>query len=166
MLTQTRRADQLLLSADVDFLPDLDLLRLDLGTPGFVEGLVTNEYSQTSVLSPQMSRTSSSGLGNDRFGLIIPEQSPSVVSGGGEAGQYYNEGESTSKGPARGLLGDTGMLLEDDLGLGIFGDEDEEGVVVQGGEDGLTRGGVTGHEQGHDVVMEVGSPRCALRNGC
>ncbi|KAK5132225.1 hypothetical protein LTR08_009285 [Meristemomyces frigidus] len=115
------RLDQLILQDDPNFLPDFDLMPIDLDNLNFDLSTNADVESQRSTLSPHHSQST---LGSQQMigGLQIPGVSSSLVGGpvGGFGGAFSVRGDSGAGGRV-----DDGGWLEDDLGLdvgeGLFG---------------------------------------------
>lgn len=112
----SRSADQLILQDDPNFLPELELLPLDLDNLDFT----TDQQSQRSgsFLSPHSSQLTTA-TPQDIGGLIIPGSASSFSGGpvGGGLSVRGDSGAGTRLGS--GLFQ---LLLEDDLGLNIDDD--------------------------------------------
>ncbi|KAK5128697.1 hypothetical protein LTR85_000030 [Meristemomyces frigidus] len=102
------RADQLLLQDDPNFLPDFDLMPIDLEQLNF-DLSTTAEHSQRSNLSPHSSQLT---VGS----LQIPGQSSSLMGGpvGGFGGGFSVRGDSGA-----GARFDNGGFLDEDLGITV-----------------------------------------------
>ncbi|KAK4550788.1 hypothetical protein LTR36_000368 [Oleoguttula mirabilis] len=102
------RSDQLLLQDDPNFLPDFDLMPIDLEQLNFDLSTAAEE-SQRSTLSPHSSQLT---VGS----LQIPGQSSSVIGGpvGGFGGGFSVRGDSGA-----GARFDNGGFLDDDLGITV-----------------------------------------------
>lgn len=120
---KTFSADQLVLQDDPNFLPELDLLQMDLDDPTMLTGLdsllspatVTPDNSQQNAFLPD--------LGGD---LIMPASASSFVGGPVGAGTVYSARGDSGAGTRIGsgfLQQDEAQgLLEDDLGMQIDAD--------------------------------------------
>ena len=118
------RTDQLMLQDDPNFLPDFDLMPIDLGRLDF--DMTTTDDSQRSTLSPHSSQLTGGGIGSqqDIGGLVIPPSASSLLGGPlGGGGDFSVRGDSL----ARTRLDARGGL-DDDLGLLI----DDDGNIFQG----------------------------------
>ncbi|EMC94579.1 hypothetical protein BAUCODRAFT_552473 [Baudoinia panamericana UAMH 10762] len=109
------RADQLILQDDPNFLPDFDLIPLDLEQLN-LDLSATGEESQQSLFSPYNSQVS---MGSERSmpQLDIPGRSSSWIGGAvtGSRGSFGMRGES-------GHVSAAGLMLEDDIGMDVLAD--------------------------------------------
>ena len=107
-----------MLQDDPNFLPDFDLMPLDLDRLDF--DMTTTEDSQRSTLSPHSSQLTGVGIGSQRDigGLIIPASASSLIGGPvGGVGGFSVRGDSGA-----GARAGVGGLFDDDLGLAIDDD--------------------------------------------
>lgn len=106
-----------MLQDDPNYLPDFDLMPLDLDRLDF--DMTTTEDSQRSTLSPHNSQQTEIGIGSqhDIGGLIIPQSASSLL--GGPVGGIG--GFSIRRDSGAGARVDIGGL-DDDLGLAIDDD--------------------------------------------
>jgi len=118
-------ADQLILQDDPNFLPELELLPLDLENLDFVAGGDQQSQRSGSFLTPHSSHLTTAPV-QEIGGLIIPGSASSFFGGpvGGGLSVRGDSGAGTRLGSGLFQQEPDG-LLEDDLGLNI----DEDGNV-------------------------------------
>jgi meiotic recombination protein REC8 len=117
-------ADQLILKDDPNFLPELDLLQMDLDEPTMLTGLDSLQSSAT--ITPDNSRRGGAFLPDLGGGLMIPALASSLVGGPVSAGMAYSargdSGVGTRIGSGFFQQDEPQGLLEDDLGMQIDAD--------------------------------------------
>lgn len=120
----TTSADQLVLEDDPNFLPELDLLHIDLGDSTMLTGL--NSLQSPATLTPNNSQRQDAFLADLAGGLMEPPSASSLVGGPVDAGYAY----SVCGDSGAGVRISSGVfkqdepqgLLEDDLGIQIDAD--------------------------------------------
>lgn len=107
-----------MLQVDPNFLPDFDLMPINLERMDF--DMTTTEDSQRSTLSPHSSQLTGVGIGSqqDIGGIMIPPSASSLI--GGPVGGFGSFGVRGDSGA--GTRVDGGGFLDDDIGLTIDGD--------------------------------------------
>ncbi|KAK5175133.1 R8 protein [Saxophila tyrrhenica] len=152
-----RVSDQLVLQDDPNFLPDFDLVPMDLEQ--FDLDLTAMEDSQRSTLSPHASQRTHAGidLQDDFGGLIIPGSVSSLV--GGPVGGLRGLGSLSVRDPSSAGRRDGARgFLDDDLGLEI----DQDGNLLM--SDGPVRQ-VQGPRVGSERLVGSASSRVRQEGG-
>lgn len=120
----TNSADQLVLEDDPNFLPELDLLQIDLGDSTMLTGLDSLKSPATNT--PDNSQRLDALLPDHAGGLMEPPSASSLVGGLVGAGYAYSiRGDSvagTRIGSGLFQQDEPQGLLEDDLGMQIDAD--------------------------------------------
>jgi meiotic recombination protein REC8 len=106
-------ADQLILEDDPNFLPELDLLQMDLDEPTMLTGLDSLQSSAT--ITPDNSRRGGAFLPDLGGGLMIPALASSLVGGPVSAGMAYS------------ARGDSGVGTR--IGSGFFQQDEPQGLL-------------------------------------
>jgi hypothetical protein len=118
-------ADQLVLEDDPNFLPELDLLQMDLGDATMLTGL--DSLQSPATITPDNSQRQDAFLPDLVGGLMEPASASSLVGGPVGAGYAYSvrgdSGAGTRIGSGFFQQDEPQGLLEDDLGMHIDADD-------------------------------------------
>lgn len=156
------RSDQLILHDDPNFLPDFDLMPMDLDQLN-IDISTMLEESQRSTLSPHSSQRS---IGSQEVigGLQIPGQSSSFVSGpvGSLGGSFGTRGyiDSGQKIDNRGFLDDDLGIIVDPDGTLHFDDAPNRGqasTTVERNDRTTLAGGINSHLGHEDANIRLGT---------
>lgn len=121
---RTTSADQLVLEDDPNFLPELDLLQMDLCDPMMLTGL--DSLQSPATITPDNSQRQDAYLPDLAGVLMMPPSVSSLVGGPVGAGSAYSvrgdSGAGTRMGRGFFQQDEPQGLLEDDLGMQIDAD--------------------------------------------
>ena len=118
-------ADQLILEDDPNFLPEFDLLQMDLDDPLMLTGL--DSLQSPATITPDNSQRQDAFLPDLVGGLMMPPSASSLVGGPVGAGNAFSFRGDSGAGTRAGSGGffqqdEPQGLLEDDLGMQIDAD--------------------------------------------
>lgn len=144
-------AEHLMLQDDPNFLPDLDLVPIDLDQLNLDVTIAAAEDSQRSTLSPHSSQFTINGSQQISLpGLNIPGRSSSLMGGpvGGYAGSFGVRGDSGAGMRVR----DDDIFLDDGAGISVGPD----GTMIFGDVPGSVRQPAGPSERGERIGLGSG----------